>query len=167
MIFNIKLHEFSFELLKIRHEHRQALFLHLSELGSHQLVKLGIAWELVDERNKGAADFEQALTCTDIRDITHLKVGDIKELGKLKSVRRCLVKHNDKFAVSKHRPCRMALQKVVYILRNTRTVRTVFTHTLPEGKEEVCRVFVLKEQIDFINENKGISAFGSVLRDTV
>lgn len=52
-------------------------FLHLSKLGSHQLVKLGIAWELVDERNKGAADFEQSLTCTDIRDITHLKVGDI------------------------------------------------------------------------------------------
>ena len=61
----------------------------------------------------------------------------------------------------------MALQKVVHILRNTRTVRTVFTHTLPEGKEEVCRVFVLKEQIDFINKNKGISAFGSVLSDTV
>ena len=39
-----------------------------------------------------------------------LGLGDIKELGKLKSVRRCLVKHNDKFAVSKHRPCRMALQ---------------------------------------------------------
>ena len=53
------------------------------------------------------------MSCTDIRDIAHLKVGDIKELGKLKSVRRCLVKHNDKFAVSKHRPCRMALQKVV------------------------------------------------------
>ena len=61
----------------------------------------------------------------------------------------------------------MALQKVVHILRNTCTVRTVFTHTLPEGKEEVCRVFMLKEQIDFINENKGISAFGSVLCDTV
>ena len=56
MIFNIKLHEFSFYFLKIRHEHRQALFLHLSELGSHQLVKLGIAWELVDKRYKGAAD---------------------------------------------------------------------------------------------------------------
>ena len=49
-------------------------FLHLSKLGSHQLVKLGIAWELVDERDKGTSDFEQALTCTDIRDITHLKV---------------------------------------------------------------------------------------------
>ena len=26
MIFNIKLHEFCFDLIKIRHEHRQALF---------------------------------------------------------------------------------------------------------------------------------------------
>ena len=61
-------------------------FLHLPEFGSHQLVKLGIAWELVDERHKGAADFEQALTCTDIRDITHLKVGDIKQFGKLNPI---------------------------------------------------------------------------------
>ena len=61
-------------------------FLHLSKLGSHQLIKLGIAWELVDERHKGAADFEQALTCTDIRDITHLKVGDVKQFGKLNPI---------------------------------------------------------------------------------
>ena len=61
-------------------------FLHLPEFGSHQLVKLCIAWELVDERHKGAADFEQALTCTDIRDITHLKVGDVKQFGKLNPI---------------------------------------------------------------------------------
>ena len=61
-------------------------FLHLPEFGSHQLIKLGIAWKLVDERHKGAADFEQALTCTDIRDITHLKVGDIKQFGKLNPI---------------------------------------------------------------------------------
>lgn len=61
-------------------------FLHLSKLGSHQLVKLGIAWELVDERDKGASDFEQALTCADIRDITHLKVGNVKQFGKLNPI---------------------------------------------------------------------------------
>ena len=61
----------------------------------------------------------------------------------------------------------MALQEVIYILGNTRTVRTVLTHTFPEGKQEVGRVFVLKEQINLINENESISAFGSVLRDTV
>ena len=33
-------------------------FLHLSKLGSHQLIKLGIAWELVYKRYKGAAYFE-------------------------------------------------------------------------------------------------------------
>ena len=142
-------------------------FLNLPKLGCHQPVKLGVAWELIDKRHKRAADFEQALSCTDIRDIAHLKVGDVKELGKLKPVGGRLVEHNDKLRVCKHCPRRMALQQVVHILGNTRTVRPVFTHTLPEGKEEVCRVFVLKEQIDFINENKGIPAFGSVLRNTV
>lgn len=32
-------------------------FLHLSKFGSHQLVKLCVAWELVDKWHKGAADF--------------------------------------------------------------------------------------------------------------
>ena len=31
-------------------------FLHLSKLGSHQLIKLRIPWELVDKRYKRAAD---------------------------------------------------------------------------------------------------------------
>ena len=32
------------------------------------------------------------------------------------------------------------------------TVRPILTHTLPEGKEEVCRVFMLKEQINLVNK---------------
>ena len=34
-------------------------FLHLSKLGSHQLVKLGIAWEFIDKRNKKATNLEK------------------------------------------------------------------------------------------------------------
>ena len=107
-------------------------FLNLPKLGCHQPVKLGVAWELIDKRHKRAADFEQALSCTDIRDIAHLKVGDIKELGKLNPVGRRLVEHNNKLGVCKHCPRCMALQEVIYILSDTRTVRTVLTHTLPK-----------------------------------
>ena len=32
-------------------------FLHLPEFGSHQPVKLCVAWELVDKRHKRAAEF--------------------------------------------------------------------------------------------------------------
>ena len=84
-------------------------FLNLPKLGCHQPVKLGVAWELIDKRHKRAADFEQALSCTDIRDIAHLKVRDIKELGKLNPVGRRLVEHNNKLGVCKHCPRRMAL----------------------------------------------------------
>ena len=61
----------------------------------------------------------------------------------------------------------MALQKVIDILCDSSTVRPVLTHTLPEGKEEVCRILMLKQQIDFINENKGVPAFRPVHRDAV
>ena len=82
---------------------------------------------------------------TDIRDIAHLQIGDIKELGKLDTVCGCLVEHDDKLAVGKHRPRRVALQEVVHILGDTRTVRPVLSHTLPEGKEEVGGILMLKK----------------------
>ena len=109
-------------------------FLNLPKLGCHQPVKLGVAWELIDKRHKRAADLEKPLSCADIRDIAELKVGYIKELGKLDTVCGRLVEHNDKLAVGKHCPCRMALQKVVHILRDTRAVRTVFSYSFPERK---------------------------------
>ena len=59
MISNTKLHEFSFELLKIRHEQRKPSFLHFPEFGSHQPVKLRIPWGLVDKRHKIAADLHE------------------------------------------------------------------------------------------------------------
>ena len=61
----------------------------------------------------------------------------------------------------------MALQKVVHILRDTRSIRPVFTHTLPKGKEEVSGILVLEQQINLINEDEGVSAFRPVLRNAV
>lgn len=110
--------------------------LDLSKLGRHQLVKLCIAWELIDKRDKGTSHFQKPLTCAHIRDIAHLQVGDIQELGKLQSVRGRLIEHDNKLTIGKHRPCCVALEQVVHILGNTRTVSSVFTHTLPEGKRK-------------------------------
>ena len=140
MNFRTNQHDYFYEPLTIRHEHRNFSILYLSELGRHQLVKLGIAGELVDKWHKRTADLEKPLSCADIRDIAELKVGDIKELGKLDTVCGRLVEHNDKLAVGKHCPCRVALQKVVHILRNARAVRTVLSYSFPERKEEVCGV---------------------------
>ena len=65
----------------MRHEHRNCCILYLSKLGRHQLLKLGIAGELVDKRHRRTANLENPLFCADIRDIADLKVGDIKEFG--------------------------------------------------------------------------------------
>ena len=84
----------------------------LPKFSRHQLIQLRISWKLVDERHKGAADFQKPLPRTDIRDIAHLQIGDVKELRKLDTVCGCLVQHDDELAVGKHRPRRMALQEV-------------------------------------------------------
>ena len=64
----------------------------------------------------------------------------------------------------------MALQKVLDILRNARNKRTVLTDTLSQGKEKVCGVIMLVKEIDFINEDIGLSAprlvCGNSIEDT-
>ena len=57
----------------------------------------------------------------------------------------------------------MALQEVVHVLRDTRTICTILTHTFPQGKEEVGTI----QQVNLINEDKRIPAFRPVHRDTV
>lgn len=141
--------------------------LDLPKLGRHQLIQLRIAWELIDERHKGTAHFQKPLPRTDIRDIAHLQIGDVKELRKLDTVCGRLIEHDDKLAVGKHCPRRMALQEVVHVLRDARTVRPIFPHTFPQGKEEIGRVFMLEQQVNLINENEGVPAFCPVHRDTI
>ena len=139
----------------------------LPKFSRHQLIQFRIAWKLVDERHEGTAHFQKPLPRTNICDIAHLKVGNVKELRKLDAVCGRLVQHDDKFRVGKHRPRRMALQKVVHVLRDARAVRPVLTHTLPEGKEEVSGILVLEQQINLVNENKRVPAFRPVLGDAV
>ena len=65
----------------------------------------------------------------------------------------------------------MALQKVIHILRNTGTERTVLTDAFPKGKQEVCRILMLEQKIDFVDDDKGVFALGTVggnaVKDTV
>ena len=65
----------------------------------------------------------------------------------------------------------MALQKVIDILRDAGTESTVFTNTLPKGKQEVCRIFVLKQKIDFVDNDKSVFTLcaigGNTVEDTV
>lgn len=69
--------------LATQREHRNFSILYHHELARHQLVKLGIAGNLLTNGTRELLTLRNPLSCTDIRDITELKVGDIKELGKL------------------------------------------------------------------------------------
>ena len=61
----------------------------------------------------------------------------------------------------------MALQKVVHILCNAGGISAVLSYTLPKRKQEVCRILVLEQEVDFINEDKGLLTFSTVLCNTV
>ena len=61
----------------------------------------------------------------------------------------------------------MGLKQVVHILRDARGIRALLSHTLPKGEQKVCTVLVPEQKVDFIDEDKGVLALGSVLRNTV
>ena len=137
------------------------------DLGRHQLVKRGVGRELIDERNKRAADFKQALSGSDILHEAALGVGNIEKLRQPVHVVPTLIEHNQQFAVGKHGSRRVALQQVFHVLRNTGAERAVFADALPERMQEIRGILVLEHEINFVDENIGVPLALAVARDAV
>ena len=85
------------------------------------------------------------------RNIRKLIVRNIEQPRQLDPVRTRLIKHEQEFAVCKHRAGGMGLQQIVDVLRQPRAAGTVFAHPLPEREQEIGAVLVLKQQVDFVN----------------
>ena len=83
-----------------------------SRFCGHQSIKLGVAWELIGKRDKGAAQFQKPMANIHVGDIGELRVGDSQELGKLYAVGRRLIEHDQKFGVCQHGTRRVGLAKV-------------------------------------------------------
>ena len=139
----------------------------LARFGGHQLIELRVLGEFIGKRYKAGADFDQSVTGIHIGDIGKLGVRDVQQLRKFQSVCGCLIEHHDELGVCQHRSCRVGLKQVVHILRDAGRISTVLSHTLPKGEQEVCAVLVLEQKVDLINEDEGVFALGSVLRNTV
>jgi len=139
----------------------------LARFGGHQLIELRVLGEFIGKWYKAGADLDQSVTGIHIGDIGKLGVRDVQQFCKLQSVRGCLIEHNNELGVCQHRSCRVGLKQVVHILRDARGISTVLSHTLPKGEQEVCAVLVLEQKVDFINEDEGVLALSSVLRNTV
>ena len=122
---------------------------------------------MVGEGNNGASHLDKSVTGVYIGNVGKLEVGNVQEPGKLHAVGAGLVEHDDEFRVGQHGAGRMALQKVVHILGDARAKSAILSDSLPEREQEVGAVFMLEQQIDFINNNEGIFALCPVLRDAV
>jgi len=144
-----------------------SVLLLLTQLGGHQAIELRVAWKLVGKGYQGAAHLDKAVFCIHVGDVGKLKVGNVQKLGKLNPVGAGLVEHNDKLRVCQHSAGCMALQEIVHILRDTGTKSAILSDTLPERKQEAGTVFMLEQEIDLINDDKGVFAFSPVLCDAV
>ena len=61
----------------------------------------------------------------------------------------------------------MTLKKIANVLCNARTAGTIFPHPLPEGEQKVCRILVLKQQVNLIDVDPGALAQRAVADDPV
>ena len=61
----------------------------------------------------------------------------------------------------------MGLQQIVDVLRQPRAAGTVFAHPLPEREQEIRAVFVLKQQVNFVDVEPCIFAELAVSDDAV
>ena len=73
-------------------------------------------------------------------------VGDAQKFGKLHAVGAGLIEHDEELAVRQHGSRRMGLEEVVHVLRQPGATASVLSDPFPERKQEVCAVFVLKQE---------------------
>lgn len=73
-------------------------------------------------------------------------VGDAQKFGKLHAVGAGLIEHDEELAVRKHGSRRMGLKEVIHVLRQPGAATSVLSDPFPERKQEVCAVFVLKQE---------------------
>ena len=92
---------------------------------------------------------------------------DREEFGKLHAVGAGLIEHDEKLAVGKHGSRRMGLQKVLHVLRQSRTAGSIFSDTFPERKEEIRAVFVLKQEVNFIYIDPRVFSQSAISDDAV
>ena len=122
---------------------------------------------MIHKWHDGAAALEKPVSKIYARNIRKLIVRNIEQPRQLDSVRTRLIEHEQKFAVRQHRSGSMGLQQIVDVLRQPRAAGPVFAHPLPEREQEICAIFVLEQQIDFINIKPCILAKLAVADDAV
>ena len=123
--------------------------------------------EVVHKGHDGAAAFDEAAAGVHVGDVRELVVRDIQQPGQFRPVRRRLVEHDEELAVGQHGPGGVGLEEVVHILCDAGAAGPVFADTFPEGEQEVCAVLVLKQQVNFVDVDPGISSLLPVADDAV
>ena len=140
---------------------------HIGRLGGHQPVQSGVLGEVIHERHDGAAALDKAAAGLHIGDVGELVVRDIQQSRQFRPIRRRLIEHDKELTVCQHGAGGVGLQEVAHILRNAGAAGAVFADTLPEGKQEVCTVLMLEQQIYLVDVDPCISPLLAVADDTV
>ncbi len=115
-----------------------------ARLGGHQIIELRVMRELVGKGHERTAHPNQPVPRVHVGDVGKLEVGNVQQLGKLYPVGAGLIEHDNKLTVGQHGTRRVALQKIVHILRDARTKSAILPNTLPEREQKVGAVLMLE-----------------------
>ena len=135
--------------------------------GRHQLVELRVLRESVHKWHQRTSVFDESAAGICIRDEAHLLLRDIEQLGKLFSVGCRLIQHDDEFRVGQHRAGLYGIQQVFHVLRDGGGIGIALSELSPRRVEELGREFVLKYNVEFVEEDMCALALLPVERDPV
>ena len=122
---------------------------------------------MIHKWHDGAAALEKPVSKIYARNIRKLVVRNIEQPRQLDAVRARLIEHEQKLAVRQHRSGSMGLQQIVDILRQPRAAGTVFAHSFPEREQEIGTVFMLEQQVNFVDVEPCVFAEFAVADDAV
>lgn len=127
--------------------------------------------EVISERNDDITVEEKSFTFTTVGYIGELTTGDGQRLSENLSVTGSLIEHVDKIRVFKYVLNFAGSQKVLYILGYTGRDAAPFSKSLPDLDGVGCCLFLLEQEVKFVNIEPGVfvrvTVFGNTTPDLI
>ena len=122
---------------------------------------------MIHKRHDGAAAFDKSTPGVHIGDVGELIIRDVQQACQFLPIRGRLIQHDEKFRVRQHGAGCVGLQQVFDILTDSRAASLVFSHSFPQGEQEIGAVLMLEQQVDLINIDPGVALQPTVADDAI
>ena len=102
---------------------------------------------MIHKRHDSASALDEPTPGVHIGDVGELIIRDVQQARQFLPVCSRLIQHDEEFTVCQHGAGRVGLQQVLDILADSRAASLIFSHSFPQGEEEIGAVLMLEQQV--------------------